>query len=506
VTTLVEAGLAMPGANQPAVTHFAVAVEASRIVGTGPAAELRARYPAAERVGGGDHVLLPAMVDSHDHGRGPGSLALGIPDDLLEVWLVHLAAQLPIDPYLLAAYDGLRLVRCGVSTVLHSHNRRDLEHVDQDIEETLRGYRDVGIRVVFDLPIVDQNRLAYVETEFLKSLPPERAATLEQAQRSVLDPATYFELCARLLRERHDPEGMMVQVCMGPSGPQWCSDELMAECLTFARQHGVRMHVHALETWYQREYAFRSWGMSLSRHLDSLGLLGPWLTLAHAIWLEPEDISLLAERGVGVAHNPSSNLRLRSGIAPVPSLIEAGVQLGVGLDGQALDDDQDYLRELRLAWTLTNRPGASAKTVPPQRIWEMGTTGGAAITLGPEAPLGRLEPGYFADLVLLERGTGLNDWSVGLDSQASAADMLELLPGLLLRSASRRHVRDVMINGTWVVRDGRSTRLDEREITSALRDNVRAEATATRVRPQATLSRDLRDYYAGWGNPGCAWV
>jgi cytosine/adenosine deaminase-related metal-dependent hydrolase len=258
------------------------------------------------------------------------------------------------------------------------------------------------------------------------------------------------------------------------------------------------MHVHALETWYQREYAYRVWGTNLLAHLDGLALLGPWLTLAHAIWLEPEDFALLAARGVGVAHNPSSNLRLRSGIAPVPRLLAEGVPVGVGLDGHCLDDDQDYLRELRLAWTLANRPGVSSPSIDAAQALSMGTRGGAAITLGPEVRLGRIEPGYLADLMLVEHGEGLDDWSIGLagsrDSSVAGQQILELL----LRGASRRHVRDVMINGSWVVRQFRSTRLDERAIAEQLRENL-AQKRSVAAAPVSLA--ESRAYYRSWGGP-----
>jgi cytosine/adenosine deaminase-related metal-dependent hydrolase len=471
-----------------AVADFAIAIEGSRIVETGSSSDLRGRYPTAERVGGSQLVMLPALCDSHDHGRGIGSTPLGVPDDVLEVWLVGLAAQPRLDPYLLAVYDGLRLVRSGVSTVLHSHNTRDINRLDSEVAETLRGYSDVGIRVAFDLPIVDQNLVAY------ESLPPGIAVPA----RPLLEPGKYFELCTDLASKSRGDD--MVSVCVGPAGPQWASDDLMSACTEFARGHDLRMHVHALETWYQRQYGFRRWGTSVVRHLDEIGLLGPWLTLAHAIWLEPDDIPLLAERGVGIAHNPSSNLRLRSGIAPVARLLAAGIPVGVGLDGHALDDDQDYLRELRLAWTLANRPGADSSTVSTSQVLRMGAEDGAAITLGPGARLSRLEAGYVADLTLVERGAGLDDWSMGLAGAHDLTHALQLLPQLLLRGASRRHVRDVMINGTWVVRDARSTRLDEQAIADRLREKLSHLRAPTSVELSA-LEAHVRAFYRGWGDP-----
>ncbi|HLH71669.1 MAG TPA: amidohydrolase family protein, partial [Chloroflexota bacterium] len=206
------------------------------------------------------------------------------------------------------------------------------------------------------------------------------------------------------------------------------------------------------------------------------------------------------ERDVGIAHNPSSNLRLRSGIASVPEFLAAGISLGIGLDGHTLDDDQDYLRELRLAWTLANRPGAESATVPASAIWSLGTTGGAAITLGKEIRLGKLEAGYLADLVLIDRGSGLDDWTIGLSAQASPDATLAYLPELMLRSASHQNVRDVMVNGEWVLRDRHSTKLDETTLVSELRQNlaVAAKSGGAAANPTRTIAPYVRQYYAGW--------
>ena len=131
--------------------------------------------------------------------------------------------------------------------------------------------------------------------------------------------------------------------------------------------------MHMLESPYQRDYAWRTWGRGFIEQLDSMGALGEWLTLAHMVWSEADDPALLAARGVSVAHNPSSNLRLRSGIAPIARYRQAGVNVGIGMDGHTLDDDQDYLREIRLAFTLGNRPGANSVGLAPGDLLKMAT-------------------------------------------------------------------------------------------------------------------------------------
>lgn len=493
---LVWAGVALPDTAQAAQSHFAVCVEESRIIAVGDYARLRAQYPQAEVFGGEGLLMLPAFINSHDHGRALGSASLGTPDDLLEVWLPMLGAQPNLSPYLAALYEGVQLLRSGVGTVAHSHNPRDWENMEWEARETLRGYREAGIRVAFYPPIIDQHPLVYGdEASLFNGLP----STLEGIAREAAAPVPisaddYFRLYDALMREYHDNEGHTVHVQVSPAGGQWCSDALILEAVRFAQAHGTRVQMHMLETRYQALYAERTWGMSFIRHLDEIGALGEWLTLAHMVYADEDDFALLADRGVGVAHNPSSNLRLRSGIAPVAAMREAGVRLGIGLDGHGLDDDQDYLRELRLARTLGNRPGAASPSLSSDAVLHMGTAAGAAITLGGNVPLGKLVPGALADLILTDWDKVRGGWSPA-DYPA-----LEDTADFLLYRAARQHVAHVMVNGAWVVKDGRSTRADEIALADAIRDELAPQMDSMRKRRDelAALAPYLRRYYAEW--------
>ncbi len=495
MSTLIWGGWGLPEAEADPQPEFAVLVEGHRILEAGTRQELRTRHPAAEIVGQREYVLLPAMVNSHDHGRAIGTLPLGVPDDPLEVWLPGLWSQPALDPYLAAAHDGLQLLRSGVGTVVHSHNPRDWSDLEAETEATLRGYRDAGIRVAYNVPILDQNPLVYGEQgAFVKGLPAEA----QQAAAFFVHPGwpalpEYLGLCAGLWDRYHDHETHTVHIQISPCGGQWCSDAAILQSVEFARTRRTRVQMHLLETQYQKVYAERSWGNSFVRHLEDIGALGPWLTLAHMVWVEPDDLALLAEREVAIAHNPSSNLRLRSGMAPLTKMAQAGIRLGIGLDGQSLDDDQDYLRELRLAWTLANRPGMGSGTLSSRRIFDMGTSEGAKITLE-GAPLGRLAAGELADLMLV-------DWAAVQGVWASPhVDRLDLF----LRRASRKHVQQVMVNGHWVVRDGRLTTLQLSEVTAALREQLETgenPALAEAAAAARALAPHLKRYYARWDDP-----
>ena len=216
--------------------------------------------------------------------------------------------------------------------------------------------------------------------------------------------------------------------------------------------------------------------------------MGDWLTLAHMVWVDDEDLELLAERGVGVAHNISSNLRLRSGIAPVAKMAAAGVKVGIGLDGHGLDDDQDFLREMRLAWSLANQSGMAAADLSAEAVWRMGTSAAAEISFGAGAPLGRLAVGGLADLVLLDLEALRGPWAPA-DYPAR-----ELLPAFLLRRAKREHVRHVMVGGQWVIRDGEHVTIDINDVEREIWARLGFDAGQS----SAALDRYLRAFYRAW--------
>ena len=337
-------------------------------------------------------------------------------------------------------------------------------------------------------PIVDQNQLVYAERHrFLEMLPSDLRGAVGDAHGIDLSADDYFAILADLFDSFHDSERHRVHIQVSPAGGQWCSDKLIIRACEWARCRQTRVQMHMLETRYQQIYAHKTWGKSFIRHLEAIGALGDWLTLAHMVWVEDDDIELLADRGVGVAHNISSNLRLRSGIAPVARMVAAGVKVGIGLDGHALDDDQDFLREMRLAWTIGNMSGMAAADLSAETVWQMGTDVAAAVTFGEDVPLGQLEVGGLADLTLLDFGAVKGKW---------APVDYPLLSPFLLRRASRDNVRHVMVGGTWVVRDGEHTTVDVQEVEREIWERLRSAEGG----PSMRLDTYLRKFYQGWDN------
>jgi len=258
--------------------------------------------------------------------------------------------------------------------------------------------------------------------------------------------------------------GPLVDPQYGPSGPQWCSDALLAAVAEASERTGRRVHMHLLETRYQRAWADHAYPGEggIVAHLDRLGLLSPRLTLAHCTWARPDELERIAASGATIAVNTSSNLGLRSGIAPVAEMLRRGCRVAMGIDGLAFDEDDDALRELRLFWALhrgwgfdeaVDRRAALAAALRHGRRSVTGSDEGGTITAG--AP---------ADLLLL-------DWSA-LDEE-SLWPALDPLDPVLAR-ASARHIRELIVAGRTVVRDGRLTGIDHAALQAELLARFRA--------------------------------
>lgn len=465
------------------ISDGAVALEAGVITSVGPLAELRSMYPDCPVLGSPDSIVAPGFVNGHHH-VGLTPFQLGAPDLPLELWLGARTGLRPVDPYLDTLYSGFEMIETGVTTVQHLHvSRAPAEAIEFQAGEILRAYRDLGMRISYSFGYRDQNRLVYGSDEaFLASLPQDLAEVMGQwfaAQRIPME--EQFALFRRL-RERTDGDELAA-VQLAPSNLHWCSDEALVAIGELSRLHDVPIHMHLLETKFQKRYARQRTGGSAVAHLETLGLLTSRLTLGHAVWVSEDDLDLIASSGACICHNASSNLRLRSGIAPCNHFRKHGIPVAIGMDEAGINDDRDILQEMRLVLNIHRVPGMESGDVPSAGdVFRMATEHGARTT--PFAhKIGRLQAGMAADLVLF-------DWHAIADPYLDAG--VPLLDALVYR-AKQRAVRAVMIGGRVVYQDGKFVAVDREAATSALREAMQRPQTPEEAK-RAEVARELAPF------------
>jgi cytosine/adenosine deaminase-related metal-dependent hydrolase len=373
---------------------------------------------------------------------------------------------------------------------LHSRAPGDVAAVVARAGAILGAYAELGMRVSYSFALRDQNRVLYAADEdLLEALPAPLRAPMAAYLAGFALPLADQIAVFRSLRDRwaHSP---LAAIQIAPSNLHWLSDAALEQAARLAQETGAPMHMHLLETPYQAEYARRRTGGSAVAFLDRLGLLTPQLTIGHGVWMTPDDRALIAERGVCLCHNCSSNLRLKSGTLDLNAVLAAGIPTALGIDEAGINDDRDMLQEMRLALTLHRPPGHDAPAPSAAQILRMATEHGAATT--PFAGrIGRLAPGMLADLVLLDWPRVTHPWQ----------DPGMPLVDVLVRRARAQAVETVMIGGRVVYDQGRFTGVDRdatlAQIAQALaRPDTPAEAARRRL--AADLLDPVRAVYRGW--------
>ena len=466
-------------------------VEGERIAAVGPAAELRRAHPRAAEIGGRGRVAIPGLVNAHHH-VGLTPFQLGARDQPLEFWFAERLAMRDVDPRLDTLFSAFEMVASGVTTVQHLHSRApgDQEAVVARAGAILGAYAELGMRVSYSFALRDQNRVLYAaDEELLSRLPPEArgpmAAHLAGFALPLADQVGVFHA----LREAWAGEPLAA-IQIAPSNLHWLSDGALEEAARLSEETGAPMHMHLLETPYQKEYARRRTGGSAMGAIDRLGLLTPRMTIGHGTWMTPDDLALLAERGACLCHNCSSNLRLKSGRLDLNAVLAVGVPCALGIDEAGINDDRDMLQEMRLAMTLHRPPGHRAPAPTAAEVLRMATEHGARTT--PFAGrIGRLAPGMLADVVLLDWGRVTRPWQ----------DPAIPLEEVLLRRARAGAVETVLVGGTPILRDGHFVRLDRDavlgEIAEAMAGDDPQEAAIRRHLAERTLPV-VRSFYEDW--------
>ncbi|MDR1710088.1 MAG: TRZ/ATZ family hydrolase [Candidatus Accumulibacter sp.] len=390
--------------------NHAVVVDKGRIVAILQQKEEKNLFSPRERVQRHDHVLIPGLVNLHTHAAM--SLLRGLADDLpLEAWLrehIWPAEAKHVSPFFV--HDGsllacAEMLRGGVTCF------NDMYFFPQ---ATAKAAQTLGMRAVIGLIAVD--------------FPSAWAADAD-------------DYLAKGLAVRDEfRDAPLIDFCLAPHAPYTVSDRCFEKVLTLAEQCDIPVHTHIHETRREIEDSLKLHGVRPIERLRRLGLLGPGLIGAHAVHLEDHEMQLLARHGCSVAHCPSSNLKLASGIAPVAAMLERGINVGLGTDGAASNNRLDVLGEMRLASLLGKGSSGCAEALGAHRALRMATLAGAR-ALGLGAEIGSIEVGKFADLCAI----GTDDFAL-----APCYDPVSLLA----YSAGREHVSDVWVAGRACVSNG----------------------------------------------------
>jgi cytosine/adenosine deaminase-related metal-dependent hydrolase len=399
-------------------------------------------------------VAIPGLVNTHHHlyqvltrARAQQHKLFGWLTELYPVW-----AGLDAEWVRVAAATGLaELALSGCSTSTDHHYVFPAGAGDL-LEAEIAAARAVGVRFH---PCRGSMDLGASKG----GLPPDEV---------VQDTDVVLAETERAVRRFHDPgPGAMVRIAIAPCSPFSASERLMRESAALARRLGVRLHTHIAETADEETFCRERFGCTPVELLEQLGFLGADAWLAHAVRLSTEDVRLIAASGTAIAHCPTSNLRLGSGTAPIRELVDAGVPVGIGVDGSASNDGGHMLGEVRQA-LLVARGRSGPGAMGAREALRLGTRGGAAC-LGRD-DLGSIEPGKRADLALFDL-TGLATAGVEDDPVA----------GIVLAWPQR--VRHLLVEGRFVVRDGALATVDETALAAE------AHAMARRIIERSDRAR-----------------
>jgi len=452
--------------NNDVIEHGAIAIDGKQISYVGPA-EWTPAGPFDRIIDAGRLIAIPGMINSHCH--SPANLVRGMmPTRPLEIWRTYYRASLrdmrEEDFYASALLGGMEMLKNGATTVLdHFFGNQACRFMGAGA--AIQAMRDLGLRHVVALTLSDKN---YEETIPLENPVPQVGAEIQRMSASEAKATqAWIDDCEAFIETFHAPEKLTI-ACPGPSAVQRCTDRLLVGSAELSRKRKLPIHIHLAETKAQAVMGQRIYCTSLLRHLDEIGVLDETMSLAHAIWVEPEDIELFAKRSATPVHNPASNLRIGSGFAPVKEYIRAGVKVALGTDGAASNDGQNMFDAVRLATLIHNQAGSDFNHwIPPQQALAMATRNGAR-AFGIDA--GAIAPGKLADIVLLRRDT-------------VAFTPLNDVLGQIVFCENGASVDSVLVDGEVVVEARRLTKVDEAEVLRL--------ATQARLRLDPSIAREF---------------
>lgn len=439
-------------ASRRVIEDAAIVVEGNTIVAVGPAETVLPHYPDATLVDVSGCLVIPGLVNAHTH--VPMSVLRGIVDDQrLDVWL--LGYMMPIE----REFVSPEFVRWGtllsVAEMLRGGTTtfNDMYYFEDDVAAAAA---EAGIRCVCG--------------ETILKFPAPDAQSYDE---SLAYAAEFIEKW----KGHH-----LVVPAVAPHAPYTATEDMLRRCVELALKYDVPLHIHLAETRKEVEDNYQQRGKPPVVWADELGVFEAKVIAAHCVHLEEREVELLAARGVGVAHNPTSNLKLASGIAPVVALRRAGVAVGVGTDGPASNNDLDMFEEVRLAALLPKGISGDPTALPAAEAFAMATIEGAR-ALHLDHLIGSLEPGKRADIVVLDWNAE-HGWPHYHMSDGNVYSYL-------VYAAHTSDVRHVWVDGRQVVKDGRVLTVDVAAVKAHTQELANQIAAFLRRREASLLDKLL---------------
>jgi cytosine/adenosine deaminase-related metal-dependent hydrolase len=390
-----------------------------------------------------EKLVMPGLINAHTHSgqsldRG---LVPSLPLDLWLMWVVYGGVkQTPDEAYTTAAAGALEMLHTGCTAVLDQAwiPTADFEAHSDAI---MSAYADLGLRATVAAMVQDRD----VYESFPLDLVPDHPVPAPLSRPE--DPERLAEQVATFIDRWTGKREQLIPI-PGPSAPQRCSDEFLARIAEVAAARGIKVHTHLLETKSQVFATRHRYGKSVVEHLADLRLLGPQMSFAHCVWLDGSEYKTLRDAGSVLVHNPISNVRCGSGLLPLGPLLRMGMPVALGADGAASNDNQNMFEVLKFATLIHTLYGDFRQWPPATQVWRACLRGGAA-AIG--QAIGAIAPGAKGDLVVL-----------GLDRHALRPK--EQMVTSLVMAEHGESVETVVVGGTVVLKDGRSTRVSESDL------------------------------------------
>ncbi|MDO9087847.1 MAG: amidohydrolase family protein [Anaerolineaceae bacterium] len=403
----------------------AVAIENDIIRAVGFESDILASFTSDEIIDAKEKILMPGLINAHTH--VPMTLLRGLADDLrLDVWL--LGYMMPVE----REYVTPEFVRLGTKLACAEMIRSgitcfaDMYYFEDDVAEATA---EVGLRAI-------------CAESILKFPTPDAQSYDESISYSI----NFIE------KWKHHP---LIIPAIAPHAPYTCTPEIIEKSKEIAKKYDIPLHIHLAETQTEVENITAEHGMPVIPYMDTLNLFEAKVIAAHCVHIDPGEIRMVKNKNVGVAHNPSSNMKLASGISPVKQMMDIGINVGIGTDGPASNNDLDMFEEIRLTTFLAKGSSGDPTALPAKTTVAMATRIGAK-ALHIEQITGSITPGKRADLILIDISKVHNSpWFRHLPDS---------LYSQVVYAAKANDVTDLMVNGKWLMKNNQLLTVDETQL------------------------------------------